>query len=114
VADVATCRTALAAGKIKNAVAACQRAIDARPAAAEPLALLAEAEFTRGRGKEALRLANAAVASDPRCADAYVIIGGVQQDLGRKEEAFAAYRRYLSISPHGAHAGELRALLASR
>jgi hypothetical protein len=113
-ADVLSCRSALNAGKIKTAVAACQRAIDARPTAAEPLALLAEAEFTRGRGREALRLANAAVASDPRCADAYVIIGGVQQDLGHREEAFAAYRRYLSISPRGSHAGELRALLASR
>jgi hypothetical protein len=111
---VSSCRSELAAGHVRSAVAACHRAVDVRPGAPDALTLLAEAEYTRGRAREAMRLASAAVASDASFADAYVIIGSVNQDLGKLEDARAAYRRYLTLAPRGAHAAELRALLASR
>jgi tetratricopeptide (TPR) repeat protein len=98
---------------VRGALAACRRALDARPASAPALTLLAETELTRGRGREALRLATAATTADPAFADAYVIIGGVHQDAGRDAEARAAYRRYLAIAPRGRHAADLRAVLTN-
>jgi tetratricopeptide (TPR) repeat protein len=107
------CRAFMTAGKIKNAIASCRLATEARPGSAEALTLLAELEFTRGHTGVALRLATEATATDQNFADAYVIIGGIYQDKGKPAEARAAYEQYLALQPKGKHASDLRAILGA-
>jgi tetratricopeptide (TPR) repeat protein len=107
------CRAFMTAGKIKNAVASCRQATEARPNSPEALTLLAEAEYTRGHTGVALKLATEATAADQNFADAYVIIGGVYQDKGKGAEARAAYEQYLALQPKGKHASDLRAILGA-
>ena len=52
-----------------------------------------------------------AVALGTEDADAYVLIGHSERRGGHREEAIAAYRRYLDASPNGWHARHVRAAL---
>ena len=79
--------------------------------AAKALSLLSHVEFNRNHRKDALAWAEKAVKIDPKLADAYVIIGGVQQEAGRNGEAKAAYKRYLELAPKGQYASDLRSIL---
>jgi CheY-like chemotaxis protein len=105
------CQTAFANGRMKDATAACAAAQQANPESATAMGLLSHAEFNRNHRKEALSWAEKAVKVDPKLADAYVIIGGVQQDAGHKGEARAAYRKYLDLAPKGQYASDLRAII---
>ena len=49
--------------------------------------------------------------SNADLADAYVYLGGAEQELGNTSEAQAAYKKYLELAPKGRHARELRAVL---
>ena len=60
-----------------------------------------------------MRLANAALAADPRFADAYVIVGSIQQGANKNDAARAAYSQYLKLAPSGRYASDLRAILAT-
>ena len=73
--------------------------------------MLAHTELNRGHLAQAGELAAKAVAVDPNIADAYVIIGGVNQDSGKNREAKTAYRRYLQLAPQGRYADELRSIV---
>jgi tetratricopeptide (TPR) repeat protein len=82
----------------------------------EPAGVLtqrAEAALSAGRAGEALEQANLAVATNPRFADAYVVVGKVQRASGRLPEARDAFRKYLELAPIGTHAQEARDALAS-
>ena len=109
--QLATCRTAFAKNRLREAMAACTAAAAANPRSAEVLTMLAHTELNRGNLERANDLAERAVALDPNLADAYVIIGGVHQDSGQNKEAKAAYRRYLELSPRGRYADELRSIV---
>ena len=85
-------------------------------ASAEPAAVLtqrAEGALAQGRAGEALDLANLALGSDPRSADAYIVVGKIQRDSGRLPESRDAFRKYLELAPLGTHAAEARAALAT-
>jgi tetratricopeptide (TPR) repeat protein len=96
---------------MKDAVTACTAAKDADPSSARALSLLSHAEFNRNHAKDALNWAQQAIKIDPKLADAYVIIGGVQQDAGKSTEAKAAYKKYLELAPKGQYASDLRAIV---
>jgi len=85
-------------------------------ASAEPAAVLtrrAEGALAQGRSAEALDLANLALGSDSRFADAFIVVGRVQRSAGRVPETRDAYRKYLELAPLGLHAEEARAALAN-
>ncbi|HVR64097.1 MAG TPA: hypothetical protein VMU50_19495 [Polyangia bacterium] len=107
------CREAIARERWVAARAACGVAQQQRPDSPDVLTRLAEIALNRGQGRAALRFANAALTSDPAFADAYVIVGSVQQNENRTVEARAAYSQYLKLAPSGRYASDLRAILAT-
>lgn len=107
------CQTTFNAGRMRDATTACTAAVEANPDSPKAVALLAHAEFNRSHRKEALSWAEKAIKLDSKTADAYVIIGGVQQDAGRNADAKAAYRKYLELAPKGQYAADLRAIVDS-
>jgi len=76
-------------------------------------AMLAHAQLNRAKPNEALASAQQAIALDPNQADAYVIIGGVEQDRGHTGAAKAAYAKYLQLAPKGRYAADLRAIVGT-
>jgi hypothetical protein len=110
---LARCRDATTRGRWGTARTACNAAQQARPDSPDVLTRLAEIALNRGQGRAAMRLASAALAADPAFADAYVIVGSVEQGANRNQEARAAYNRYLKLAPSGRFASDLRAILAT-
>jgi Flp pilus assembly protein TadD len=107
------CQSALRWERVKDALAACQQLAVENPKSVDALVLMAHADLLAGRDGETLRLARRASALDPKCADAYLLIGNVQQAAGRAPDARVAYEAYLRAAPRGAHAAEVRAVLKS-
>ena len=56
----------------------------------------------------ALEAATASVEADPELADAHLALGVIQQELGAKQPAADAYRRYLDLAPRGLYARSVR------
>jgi CheY-like chemotaxis protein len=110
---LSACQSTFNSGRMRDATTACTAAVEANPDSPKAVALLAHAEFNRSHRKEALSWAEKAIKLDPKTADAYVIIGGVQQDAGRNADAKAAYRKYLELAPKGQYAADLRAIVDS-
>jgi CheY-like chemotaxis protein len=79
--------------------------------AAAALVNVAHAELERGNTKKALEWAEKAVATDATMADAWVFIGGAQQELGDAAAAKAAYTKYLELAPTGKYARDLRIIV---
>jgi hypothetical protein len=97
----------------KQILSVCALAFDADPGAADIAVLLAKTEFDRGRSAQALAWGKKAIAADPKAAEAYVFIGGAEQNVGHGKAAREAYRRYLELAPTGRYAGDLRAIVGS-
>jgi tetratricopeptide (TPR) repeat protein len=108
---LSSCRAALRRERAKEALAACDKVAQDKPASADALVLLARANLLAGWDGETLRLARRASFLDPTCADAYLLIGSVEQGAGRTSAARSAYESYLRLAPGGLHADELRAIL---
>lgn len=106
------CRQAYGRRQYRDVVDRCGQALEAKPDAAGLAVLVAQAEFDRGRAAQALQWARKAAASDPTLADAYVLIGGAEQEAGRAQAAKAAYLKYLQLAPNGRHARDVRAVVA--
>ena len=64
-----------------------------------------------GKTAEASAWARKALTADPGFAEALVLLGGAEQELGRRAEARAAYLRYLELAPRGKHASDVQSLL---
>ena len=109
------CRKVDAGGKGRPAavLAACRPAIEAEPEAADIMVILARVELDRERAAEARSWAKKALGVDPDLAEAYVFLGGAEQELGNPDAAKAAYKKYLELAPTGRHARELRVVLDS-
>lgn len=96
-----------------HAQAAHHRTVAAESAdnSADVLVHRAEAALAQGRAGEALDLARLAIVTDPRLANAFIVIGTVQRSGGQALDARDSYRRYLELAPLGIHAAEARAAL---
>jgi hypothetical protein len=108
--QVAACTGVLRSGRFRDIESKCKVAFQAQPAA--PLAAeVAQAALELGRNADAAAWARRAIGVDPKHADAFVLLGGAEQQLGHSAEARAAYSRYLELAPNGQHAQDIRALL---
>jgi hypothetical protein len=108
--QVAACTGVLRSGRYRDIESKCKVAFDAQPAA--PLAVeVAQAALEQGRNAEAAAWARKAIGVDPKHAEAFALLGGAEQQLGRSADARAAYARYLELAPNGPHAQDIRALL---
>ena len=110
---LAKCREASGHARWGAARAACSAAQLVRPDSPDVLTRLAEIALNRGQERVAMRLASAALAADPGFADAYVIVGSLEQGANRNQQARAAYTRYLKLAPSGRFASDLRAILGT-
>ena len=90
-----------------------QAAFTADPGVAEIAVVLAKIEFDRGRSAQALAWSKKAIAADPDAADAYVFLGGAEQNAGHGKAAKLAYQHYLHLAPAGRYAADLRAIVNS-
>ncbi len=105
------CKAALIRQRSRDALSACSQVFGGDPRSADNMVMLARADLLAGRMSETLSLARRAVAANPRQADAYLLIGTIQQTTGQRTEARTAYETYLQLSPYGAHASDVRAIL---
>jgi hypothetical protein len=107
------CQSAIRWERVQDALVSCDKLTRESPKSADAVVLLAHANLLAGRDGETLRLARRASAIDPKCAEAYLLIGNVEQAAGRTPSARTAYEAYLHAAPRGAHAAEVRAILKS-
>jgi hypothetical protein len=111
VAPLEGCKTALVRQRARDALANCRQLFAGEPHSADAMVLLARADLLAGRPGETLQLAQRAVGTNPRYADAYLLIGTVEQTEGHRQEARTAYETYLALAPFGAHASDVKAIL---
>ena len=106
-------RTLYTKGQTKKAMAVLERAVAVKADGDEALVLLANCHLDRGANQKALQAASMAATANPNNADAYLVIGTVQQSLEHVSEARTAYQTYLKLAPKGQYAGEVRSILSS-
>ncbi len=100
------------AGDLGGAAAACLRAIELDPSAAQPILSLGLTLKAQGRLVEAAEAFRRAIRADPHYADAFNNLGNVLSALGRSTPALMAYRAALKRNPSHADAhSNLGALL---
>lgn len=87
------------AGRVDDARAMYQRALEQDRDHPDALHFLGVAEHQRGRGKEALALFERALERAPEHPDIHSNLGNVLKLLGRVDDAEAAYREALSLQP---------------
>jgi cytochrome c-type biogenesis protein CcmH/NrfG len=63
--------------------------------------------------EKALAAAQLAASANANNAEAYLVVGAVEQQKSHMSEARAAYERYLKLAPKGQFAGEIRSILAT-
>jgi CheY-like chemotaxis protein len=107
------CVAAATSEQYKAIVTACNKALDRKADAADVMVVLAQAELDKGKVPKALTLAKKAVEVDANLPEAYVVIGTAEQAAGRRDEAKAAYQKYLDLAPTGKYADDLKAILAT-
>jgi tetratricopeptide (TPR) repeat protein len=107
------CKKAISDKRNKEVLATCPDAFAADPSAAGIAVALAKIEFDRGKSVQAANWGQKAIAADPDTADAYVFIGGAEQNAGHRKAAKEAYKRYLQLAPGGRYAADLRAIVGS-
>ena len=88
---------------------ACALAFESDSTNASLALAIAHAEHGNSRFAEAAQWAKRALALDPTAAEAYVMIARADAKDGRRDDARAAYQRYLELAPRGWHAAEARA-----
>jgi hypothetical protein len=120
VADDAEYKTLLAEGKAlygkgqaKKAMVPLEKAVTLKADGDEALVLLANCFLDRGNMEKALGLAQLAAAANAENADAYLVVGAVEQQKSHNSEARTAYEKYLKLAPKGQFAGEIRSILAT-
>ena len=86
-------------GAMAEARGACERILQARPADAEALTLLAAIAADERRTAQGMRLAGLAAAADSTAPGPHYVMGRLCQDEGRLAEAEAHYRRSLALKP---------------
>jgi hypothetical protein len=80
----------------------------AAPNHAEALLLQAQVQLESGDGDAALITAKRCTAASAELADCWLTIGILEQDRKHKEEAAAAYEKYVSLAPDGKYAADVK------
>lgn len=93
-------------GRVQEAVAAAEKAVEIAPDFPDARIALASAYSRAGMQEEALKHARAAVDLNPVSSDAHTTLGTVYARLGREAEAEAEWRRALEIDPNNSEARE--------
>jgi tetratricopeptide (TPR) repeat protein len=101
---LALVRALLAAGRVEEGVARARALADRRPLCAAPLATLALARLRVADPAGALAEAEAALALDPACGDAWFAAGTALSQLRRPAEAVARLERAVACAPDHAEA----------
>lgn len=83
--------------RCEDAIPRFQRAVTLAPQVVDYRRQLADCQATLGKPDQALETINAAIAIEPTNADLYMIQANSLRDLGRKQEAVAAYRKFLDF-----------------
>jgi cytochrome c-type biogenesis protein CcmH/NrfG len=110
---VAEARQLYDSGDLKKATVILDKAVALNPTGDEALVLLANCNLDRGALDKAVTSAQAAIQANASNAEAWLVVGAVQQQREHFGEARTAYERYLKLSPKGRYAGEIRTILAS-
>ncbi|HEX6836212.1 MAG TPA: DUF4388 domain-containing protein, partial [Polyangia bacterium] len=100
-------------GQAKKAMVPLEKAVTLKADGDEALVLLANCFLDRGNMEKALAAAQLAAAANGENADAYLVVGAVQQQKEHIPEARTAYEKYLKLAPKGQFAGEIRSILAT-
>ena len=108
----ARCKEIASSRRQKDLVSVCSDAFAADPTA-DVAVILAKAEFDKGRSAQALAWSQKALAADPNAAEAYVFLGGAEQNAGHNKAAKEAYKHYLQLAPSGRYASDLRVIVGS-
>lgn len=80
-----------------DAIARFERAVSLAPQAVDYRKQLADCQAIEGRHELALQTVDAALAVDPAYAELYLTRANSLRDLDRKEEAIAAYKKFLEL-----------------
>jgi tetratricopeptide (TPR) repeat protein len=100
-----------AKGQWKAAQTAYTAALQLDPSRTDALVPLARCQLDSGALDDALGNARRAIAKRGDDADAWLVIGAVEQQRSHSREARAAYQKYLALAPNAAYAGDVRAVL---
>jgi tetratricopeptide (TPR) repeat protein len=100
-------------GQARKAMVPLEKAVALKADGDEALVILANCHLDRGNLEKALGAAQLAAAANAENADAYLVVGAVQQQKGHNPEARTAYERYIKLAPKGQFAGEIRSILVS-
>jgi len=100
-------------GQAKKAIVPLEKAIALKADGDEALVLLANCYLDRGNMEKALAAAQLAASANADNAEAYLVIGAVEQQKSHTSEARTAYEKYLKLAPKGQFAGDIRSILAT-
>ena len=98
-------------GQSRKAVAPLEQAIAVKADGDEALVVLANCWLDRGNMQKALAFAQQAVQANPGNAEAYLVVGAVEQQNDHLGDARNAYEKYLKLAPKGQYAGDIRSIL---
>lgn len=87
------------AGRLDQAEARFQRALELDPESSVLYFFLAEISYNRGNGEEALRFLRRSIDLNPANPDAHYLAGFILGDLGMVEEARDSNRRAVALNP---------------
>jgi tetratricopeptide (TPR) repeat protein len=107
------CKKAIGGKRNREILDLCPDVFARDPRAADIAVALARIEFDRGRSAQAYAWGKRAIAANPDVADAYVFVGGAEQNVGHGKAAKEAYAHYLRLAPSGRYAADLRAIVNS-
>jgi len=98
-------------GRLKEALAAAEVALQIDPHHAPALLVKANVLVERKDFEAAKLAAEAAIAGDRMMADAWLALGVIEQERGAKEASIAAYERFLEVAPKSPYAASIRTQL---
>jgi protein O-GlcNAc transferase len=91
-------------GSLQDAATVCSKILEAEPAHAQTLHLLALVSYRQGDPAAAARLLRKAAAGAPPFAPAFNDLGNILAQQGRTSEAIEQYRRAIAVAPEYAEA----------
>ena len=98
-------------GRLKEALAAAEAALELDPHHAPALLVKANVLIERKDFEAAKTAAEGAIASDRMMADAWLALGVIEQERGITDASIAAYERFLELAPKSRYAASIRTQL---